>query len=483
MKKRMFTTAMAMSMMISLVGCGEKKPEETTPATETTTAAPATTVAPATEAPTTAAPATTAAPVTEAPTTEAPTTEAPTTEAPTQAPTTEAPTQAPAGDFLFTKENYPKVDGATAQYPMSLEIAKAAMGLTQEEAEEFIIHHTTKNAYYNLIDKKVDVIFVSEPSDDILKRAADAGVEFEMCGIGRDGFVFLVNEDNPVDSLTLDQIRDIYTGKITNWKEVGGEDVNICAYQREQNSGSQNLMEKMVMQGEEMMEAPKNYYIESMGGLIDQIASYENSRSSLGYSVYLYAKEQYVRDNVKFLGINGVVPSDETIASGEYPLSKIVYAVYRSDEPTDSPVRKLCNYLLTEEGQKNVVAGGYSGIVGDASVADGKYLVEDYERALFRDADGNVTMQEDLKNGTFTVSCSLGRFDADWKFQTLYPFAVRSFELADDFRIIHSGGTGEDTPGSIPDFTEFYGNYVRCNGVSISIEIKDGKIVEIELAS
>ena len=474
---------MAMSMMISLVGCGDKNTNESTPAAETTTEAPATTAAPATEAVTTAAPATTAAPVTEAPTTAAPTTEAPTTEAPTQAPTTEAPTQAPAGDFLFTKDNYPKVDGATAQYPMSLEIAKATMGLTQEEAEEFIIHHTTKNAYYNLIDKTVDVIFVSEPSDDILKRAADAGVTFEMCGIGRDGFVFLVNEDNPVNSLTLDQIRDIYTGKITNWKEVGGEDVNICAYQREQNSGSQNLMEKMVMQGTEMMEAPKNYYIESMGGLIDEIASFENSRSALGYSVYLYAKEQYVKDNVKFLGINGVVPSDETIASGEYPLSKIVYAVYRSDEPADSPVRKLCNWLLTEEGQKAVVGGGYSGIVGDASVTDGKYLVEDYERGFFRDADGNVTAQEDLKNGTFTLTGSLGKFDAEWKFQTLYPFAVRTFELADDFRIIHSGGTGEDTIGAIPDFMEFYSDYVRNSGVSYSVVIKDGKISEIEIAS
>ena len=443
MKKRMFTTAMAMSMMISLVGCGEKKPEETTPATETTAAAPATTAAPATEAPTTAAPATTAAPVTEAPTTAAPTTEAPTTEAPTQAPTTEAPTQAPEEEFLFTKANYPKVDGATAQYPMSLEIAKATMGLTQEEAEEFIIHHTTKNAYYNLIDGTVDIIFVSEPSDDILKRAEEAGVQFEMCGIGRDGFVFLVNEDNPVDSLTLDQIRAIYTGKITNWKEVGGEDVNICAYQREQNSGSQNLMEKMVMQGEEMMEAPKNYYIESMGGLIDQIASYENSRSSLGYSVYLYAKEQYVKDNVKFLGINGVVPSDETIASGEYPLSKIVYAVYRSSEPADSPARRLCNWLLTEEGQKAVVTGGYTAVESNEKLADGIYTsyyenkVDDLSKSHFTSAE--------LKDGVWKITASLDYVDEKGALVQL-PYAIRSLKLADDLACGYNiTGTGDNT--------------------------------------
>ena len=186
---------------------------------------------------------------------------------------------------------------------------------------------------------------------------------------------------------------------------------------------------------------------------------------------------------MKFLGINGVVPSDETIASGEYPLSKIVYAVYRSDEPADSPVRKLCNWLLTEEGQEAVVAGGYSGIIGDASIPDGSYLVEDYERGFFRDADGNVAAKEDLKNGTFTLTGSLGTFDDKWNFQRLYPFAVRTFAVSDDLQIIHSGGTGEDTPGSIPDFAEFYSDYVRSQGASISIDIKDGKICKIEIAS
>ena len=70
-----------------------------------------------------------------------------------------------------------------------------------------------------------------------------------MVGIGLDGFVFLVNKENKVDSLTLEQIQKIYTGEITNWSNVGGENEEIVAYQREANSGSQNLMEKMVMQG------------------------------------------------------------------------------------------------------------------------------------------------------------------------------------------------------------------------------------------
>ena len=262
----------------------------------------------------------------------------------------------------FTKDEYPKVDGATAMYPMSVEIAKAVIGMSDEEAEDFIVHNTTAQAYYNLIDGTCDLIFVSEPSDDILKRAEEAGVHFEMVGIGRDGFVFVINRENPVDSLTLDEIRGIYTGKIKNWSEVGGEDREIIAYQREANSGSQNLMEKMVMKGEEMAEAPAEFVIESMSGLIDSVASFENSRSALGYSIYLYAKDQYVKDSIKFLSIDGVYPTDESIADGTYPLSKIVYAIFRDSEPENSNVRKLVEWLRTPEGQKPVEAGGYVGM-------------------------------------------------------------------------------------------------------------------------
>ncbi len=262
-------------------------------------------------------------------------------------------------EFKLSKEDYPKVDGATAMRPMSVEIAKSVLNMTNEEAETFIVHNTTAKAYENLINKKTDLIFVSEPSDDILNQAKNAGVEFEMVGIGRDGFVFVENKENKIDNLTIEQIQNIYTGKITNWSEVGGENAQIVAYQREKNSGSQNLMEKMVMKGLKMMEVPQSLELTNMSGLIDKIASYENSKNSIGYSIYLYAKEQYVKDSIKFLSINGVYPSDETIADGSYPLSKIVYAIYRKDEPQDSNTRKLVDWLKTEEGQKTVEAGGY----------------------------------------------------------------------------------------------------------------------------
>lgn len=167
-------------------------------------------------------------------------------------------------EFKLSKEEYPKVDGATAMKPMSVEIAKSVLNMTNDEAENFIVHNTTAKAYENLINKKTDLIFVSEPSDDILNQAKKAGVEFEMVGIGRDGFVFVENKANKVDNLTIEQIQNIYTGKIKNWSEVGGENAEIIAYQREQNSGSQNLMEKMVMKGLKMMDVPQNLELTTM---------------------------------------------------------------------------------------------------------------------------------------------------------------------------------------------------------------------------
>ncbi len=355
------TVALILGLVLALAACGtETTPTvpsdvpKTDPAITTTAAEPtapsstAEETVPPTEVPT-------APPATEAPT-EPPTTAPPATEPPT----TEYPYH-PTTSITFTKETYPKVDGATAMYPMSVEIAKAVIGLDDEEAEAFITHHTTANAYYNLIDGTCDLIFVSEPSDDILNRAKAAGVTFEMVGIGRDGFVFVNNKDNPVKDLTIEQIVQIYTGQIVNWKEVGGEDMAIIAYQREANSGSQNLLEKRVMKGTPMMDATSQYRIDSMSGLIDMVASFENSRAALGYSIYLYAKDQYVKDSIQFLAINGVYPTDDSIADGSYPLSKIVYAIFRSDEPADSNVRKLVEWLRTEEGQKAVEAGGYVG--------------------------------------------------------------------------------------------------------------------------
>lgn len=133
-----------------------------------------------------------------------------------------------------------------------------------------IWHSGTHTAYVNLINKDTDFIIVARmPSDDEILQAGVKRVELDVRPIAPDAFVFVAHVDNPVNSLTLEQIREIYTGKITEWRDLGGEGT-INAYQRNPNSGSQKLMEDLVMEGNQMMDAP-DMTLESIVGPINAI--------------------------------------------------------------------------------------------------------------------------------------------------------------------------------------------------------------------
>lgn len=265
----------------------------------------------------------------------------------------------------FTKDTYPKIDGSTATIPMSMEFAREHFDMSEDEVRKFVNHNTTHEAYVNLIDGKADIIFVSEPSKDELNLSKEKGVELELTPVARDAFVFIVNKSNPVNNLKLSQIQQIYQGKITNWKDVGGKDKEIVAYQREKNSGSQTIMENKVMRGLDMMKPPSfktEVGMVGMGGLVDQVAEFKDAESSLGYTIYYYVTRLYKKENVKLLGINGIDCSQKTIKDGSYPLSGNVYAVILKSKPEDSSARKLLSWILSDEGQECIKQAGYVGI-------------------------------------------------------------------------------------------------------------------------
>ena len=257
------------------------------------------------------------------------------------------------------RADYPKVDGSTATLPLSYLLMQTATGVNEEEARVAIHHSKTTESFYELIYGNADLLLVYEPSDDAWQMADEQKVKLEYAPIGLDAPVFLINEDNPVESLTRQEIVDLYAGKITNWKEVGGADQPIIAYQRIENSGSQVMVEAQVMQGVPMMEAPTELRPAEMGELIDVIASYRNTADSIGYSVYYYVHNMYMQEGIKLLKIDGVMPSNETIANGDYPYRQAFYAVIRADEPEDSPARRLYDWLMTEEAAALVSEAGY----------------------------------------------------------------------------------------------------------------------------
>ena len=256
-------------------------------------------------------------------------------------------------------ETYPKVDGSTVTIPLSEAVAAALTGQPIESIRTYILHNKTHQAYVNLIDKKADLIFVTSPSMEEQEMAAAKGVTLEVIPIVSEAFVFLTHVDNPVDSLTLEQIQKIYTGEITNWSEVGGEDLDIIAYQRPVNSGSQTGFLDLVMKGLTPMEAPIEQVVAEMGMLIDAVANYENHAPALGYSYYYFVTDMWGNDQVKLMKIDGIYPDPDTISQKTYPMTTAYYAVMRSDSPKDSPERQVVQWILSEEGQKLMEASGY----------------------------------------------------------------------------------------------------------------------------
>lgn len=260
-------------------------------------------------------------------------------------------------EILFSQDNYPRIDGSTATLPLA-EAFKA--NFTGTDINEINVEHSkTHNAYVNLINRDTDLILATYPSDDELKLAKDNNIDLEIVPIVKEAFVFFVNKNNPVENLTLSQIQNIYSGKVKNWKDVGGIDNEIVAYQRPENSGSQTGMLELVMKEIKMMNPTTETISPSMAEIIDVISDYDNGDKSIGYSYYYYATTMYASDTIKLLSVNGINPTYENIQTGLYDIQTAYYAVIRKDETEDSDVRKLLNAMKSERGQNVAKEAGY----------------------------------------------------------------------------------------------------------------------------
>ena len=258
---------------------------------------------------------------------------------------------------IFTVDNYPRIDGSTATLPLA-EAFKA--NFTGKEINEIEVKHSkTHNAYVNLINGDTDLILVTYPSEDELNFAKQKGVELEIVPIVKEAFVFFVNKENKVENLTLEQIQQIYSGKIKNWKLVGGADAEILAYQRPENSGSQSGMLSLVMKGIKMMEPITETVAQGMIDIVDVISDYKNKDTAIGYSYYYYITTMYTSDEIKLLSVNGVEPTYDNIKNGLYNIQTAYYAVIRKDEPENSDTRKLLNEMKSERGQNVAKEAGY----------------------------------------------------------------------------------------------------------------------------
>ena len=263
----------------------------------------------------------------------------------------------------FTRDDLPRLDGSTSTVPLALAVCAEVLGESREEVQDLVRFNKTTTAYFNLLEGNADLLIVGEANDEVMARKKELNFEWEKQPFATDAFVFVVNEDNPVDSITVEQARDIYSGKITNWKELGGEDRPITALQRNEGAGSQTLMEKLVMQGTPMVEAPTEYIVTTMGQLMEAVKSFDGSPGAIGYSVYYYAEEMKMAQGLKLLRLEGVEPNPDTIRSETYPLVNPKYIVIPAGEPKNAPNRVLFDWLLSEEGQTLIAKEGYVSVL------------------------------------------------------------------------------------------------------------------------
>ncbi|MCH5254240.1 MAG: substrate-binding domain-containing protein, partial [Lachnospiraceae bacterium] len=296
-----------------------------------------------------------------------------------------------SSDFIISNPaDMPFLDGAEAAYPVYSAFANACyedIAKIQDMAKNTngknatsimpVQFSNTIRAYQKLLDGKIDIFFGAKPSEEQFQMAEDAGKELVLTPIGKEAFVFFVNEENPVDSLRSEQIRSIYSGEINKWSQVGGKNERILAFQRPENSGSQTMMEYFM--GDIPLKEPlETEYESSMGGLVRTIAAYDNGTSSLGYSFRYYASimindvananasesDSEGSSGIKFLAVDGVYPDTETIRSEEYPLTTQLYAItVRNAHPDgtyyEDIIEPFLEWMTGPQGQQLVADTGY----------------------------------------------------------------------------------------------------------------------------
>jgi phosphate transport system substrate-binding protein len=267
--------------------------------------------------------------------------------------------------------NLPKLDGATALYPLYASFVEAVYPIGEypyygkwnedytKVSQPIVTSSRTAKAYENLIKGKVDIIFCAKPSEDEIKMAKENDIEFHITPIGKEAFVFFNNRRNKVVNLTTDQIIGIYTGKITNWSELGGKNNKIRVYQREENSGSQTML-KTIMGNNQIISPLKNDALDLMLDIVSVTSTYKNYNDAIGYSFLFYTTEMVRNNEIKLLEINGIKPNRKTIISGEYPYSDYFYAI--TVDTKNENVDKFIDWILSKQGQYIVDKLGYVSI-------------------------------------------------------------------------------------------------------------------------
>ena len=241
------------------------------------------------------------------------------------------------------------VDGSTTVGPVAKAFAEYYMAL-HKNVNITVSESGSGNGAKGLINETCAVADMSRfMKESEFQAAAEKGIMPVAQVIAMDGVAVVVHPSNPVGAISLDQLREVYTGKVGNWKELGGPDKAIVVVSRDTNSGTYETFENLALHGEKMTEAVQ--YAGSNGAIRQTVQS---TPAAIGYVGLGFADE-----TVKALTVNGVAPSRETVASGQYPLTRPLFMFTNGYPKLGSDLHAFVTLYLTRKGQEIIESTGF----------------------------------------------------------------------------------------------------------------------------
>lgn len=254
-------------------------------------------------------------------------------------------------DGIPLPADIPQIDSSTARIPITDALYYLFTDYYKLEGPAPICSKTHQ-ALLNLADGTVDLVFAVLPTDEEIEYFDEKNVDIEARLYGCDGLVFIGNSANPVKNLTSEQIKGIYSGKIKNWKELGGDDAAIKAYYRDSQSGSQRFFEKLVWADEKIPDfsgLTLAVEVDDMGEITSNVII---DKYAIGFNIMSYVDMSFETDDLMLFSVNGVEPKTETLADSSYEYVTQAYIMIRADAPEDSSTRWFFEWFGCDESRR-----------------------------------------------------------------------------------------------------------------------------------
>lgn len=237
------------------------------------------------------------------------------------------------------------VAGSTTCLPIA---ESAAEGFTEKTGIEVLVSGLGSSA---------GIEAVSNGTADIASSSRELNEDESQLGltpvpIAHDGIAVIVNPDNPVKNLSSMQLRDIYAGKITNWKEVGGDDLAIQLVNRDEASGTREAFKTIIMDG---VPFDRSAAVLSGTGQVRDVVS--RSRGAIGYISMGFVESKFASTSVRSLSIDNIAATEDSVATGEYPISRDLYFFVNDNLSDDA--QKYIDFVLSDEMDDVIREAGF----------------------------------------------------------------------------------------------------------------------------